>query len=825
MPPTAHASLGTPRDDPRRAEILTLPKYDLPAGHRSYNLKPGYIWQIDALAHCVCGVRPELDIFARSGMAFTRNYEWKLYDDLASFNCLLMHDFNVMPEVVAAAASHKGLAFFIVPVRPGKAPLIFKKGKTLAKNKPPEPWFDFLLKRKILTFDIPASAFTGLDGKPLAISGGVMAVLAQFGSGGQGGVAMRAKRKERHFKLTETPGWPSGHRLEPIPQMWPISSPLADMRKSVGGVDTAADDNEIVALAHERAKVQLPPPVPTSWPVEFVRSQTLDYPCPVIRAQALMVMDMSLQPFLGKLGISVDQPDCKLPEAEKLALRDIMVKDVSKTFAAGPYPIVPFDWVRVLPFRGAKKNKYDPACNEVRLVSNVSASGHGAASINDLSANPQVMRVHVVGAFLRDMCVWLGPRVSVSLRDIKSCFRGNRNNPLLNPLFVYRVITEKFGVEFFIELCNCFGWRASEWGWSCCLALIEFLCFKAGVRHQYAWVDNFWQFHTSEGDAAAKEARLAEDVFAKINRPLHEQETAVRRFKAQGLIFDLDHPRFGGQVAICPDDKYVAFVGYMEAWSDAASLSVKDLEVAGGVLIWASTVFPMLAVYVGPILRLKTAGKAICKKLKKSTEDTMMSLDDPMHECFRTCRDCFKSWDKVCPLVMGFGPCAGPQVRGWVDACTGSDDGSIPAAAGGVFIDLEAEVPQLLGFCHTFSSDEMDASKRKHRVSANYLELLGIKIWWETFGHHCDARRVLLATDSRVSYEVLRSGFSECGKLQVLVREIRSCVATRFVTKRIRPVVGEFFNQVADLLSRGELCAAKRLAMHLFGLELRVSHV
>ena len=71
---------------------------------------------MDALSYSVCGVRPDLDLFAHPGQAFTCEYKWQPFDDLASFNCLLLHDFRLMPKLVAAAASHKCLAFLVVPV-------------------------------------------------------------------------------------------------------------------------------------------------------------------------------------------------------------------------------------------------------------------------------------------------------------------------------------------------------------------------------------------------------------------------------------------------------------------------------------------------------------------------------------------------------------------------------------------------------------------------------------------------------------------------------------------------------------------------------------
>ena len=173
------------------------------------------------------GPRLERDVFASSAAdSFTLFYKLKPYDDLASFSSLFMHDFDVMPAVIAAAASHHAFGLFIVPVLPGAAPFIQKRAKTLAKTRAPEPWYEFLLRHSTIHFNLPRSAFRG-RGARFGGSSGIVAVFAQFGVNGRVKPSLGAC-KERSFVVRAVHGWPPERALQPVPQMWPRCSPLAD---------------------------------------------------------------------------------------------------------------------------------------------------------------------------------------------------------------------------------------------------------------------------------------------------------------------------------------------------------------------------------------------------------------------------------------------------------------------------------------------------------------------------------------------------------------------------------------------------------------------
>ena len=100
----------------------------------------------------------------------------------------------------------------------------------------------------------------------------------------------------------------------------------------------------------------------------------------------------------------------------------------------------------------------------------------GSGSVNDLCWSPRLIVVHLHPSQLHDELASLyaryGPGVSAWTADVPSAFRLNHVSSSLLFLFVYRVISEEYGVEYFQDLTSPFGWAPSEWGWQVALALV-----------------------------------------------------------------------------------------------------------------------------------------------------------------------------------------------------------------------------------------------------------------------------------------------------------------------------------------------------------------
>ena len=95
------------------------------------------------------------------------------------------------------------------------------------------------------------------------------------------------------------------------------------------------------------------------------------------------------------------------------------------------------------------------------------------------------------------------------------------------------------------------------------------------------------------------------------------------------------------------------------------------------------------------------------------------------------------------------------------------------------------------------------------RASTTVLEAYAAVLWFRLFFHLCVGSRLLLESNSEpfvISIVIVSPSLVEgC------VREIRSHVAFNYITLRVRHVLGEFFNLIADHLSHTRIEEARCL--------------
>ena len=142
-----------------------------------------FISQIDGLAYSLAGVRIERDVLAASNtVSYTPNYGMLSFEFCASFFGLYFTASSLIPEVIISAAKCRACGVFVVPVRPGAAPLDDKR----------RSWFDLLMTHSLLTFPLPPGA------AGFGTTYGVQAVLASFNFVGR----LKSKRRpEKRFPV------------------------------------------------------------------------------------------------------------------------------------------------------------------------------------------------------------------------------------------------------------------------------------------------------------------------------------------------------------------------------------------------------------------------------------------------------------------------------------------------------------------------------------------------------------------------------------------------------------------------------------------------
>jgi hypothetical protein len=808
---------GPPELDTRSAGVRAIPTH-----RRSPELQLdlSVLTQIDAICRTTLGVRIDLDVAAPSpDSSYTEVYGLKPWDSLCSAGMgLYFSDFSVIPSWVATAQAHRAHGVFVTRVHHNTGPVVLNRSGVGV------PWFDLLVHNARLIFDIPPQAVHGAPG-----SGRVIAIVAQLGVNGTfrskgrraGTVAVPSAEFGRD--VIQVP-WHSGLKLPRCADMYHRASALNDHhgRRALPANDTRKADTRPRPAFVPSADLGIPSPPPPKWDVEQLRTLTEGFPHSVTRDLALTAASGLRDTFVGDRTKSV-APSLRFHSPEvAVLLRAAMIKNVTAGVAWGPSPVDPFPFSQPYPPGHAKKHKYvpasDPLSTEIRVTSDL--SDHHPASVNDLCERPEMTSKHFSAGDMCDTLVGMGPGVQLSWGDVPKAFKMNLLNPVLYFLFVHSITTGEFGREFFVDLCDVFGHTSAEWSWQCELGLIRWVLLRAGFTlDRLKWfVDNFYLFHApgiSDDHALESHLRVIKNLKV-IGIDIHEAGIG-KRFKAHGWEWDLHSP----MSMRCPEDKFSFFCRQLKAWLPLPGLSLKECKSASGYMQFLAKAFPIGAAFIAPFLQMAQHGERVRSGPKGSKDPALVMVAFKRFpagaEALFFWHTFFSSWDRVCPLVQGFGPCAGPEVYGWLD-------GSPTDGMGGIFFCPSAPLPnRLLGFHRPFSLDEeaLLVTNSKQTKASAVAEALTFRAWASLFAGRCYGMRVVLCTDSETASQAFAKAFSERRGLRVPLRDTRLLFAHSFCCLRVC-AVPNFLPAlvVADHLSHERILQAQCLALDLFGTTL-----
>lgn len=260
-----------------------------------------------------------------------------------------------------------------------------------------------------------------------------------------------------------------------------------------------------------------------------------------------------LDPFQGDITKHVPRRNGILSEQELLTFREKFMENVAEGRMWGPSTLAPFSSFRTCPVFSVPKDKYDPLSTRVRMISNFAAGG--LQSVNSLCSTPRPVGIHLRPLHLRDKIAQMvaahGPGVKVWAADIPSCFRHQSMCARLLPLMVYELRSSAHGHEYFVDLCNPFGWTPSEWGWQMLLAALLWYLRRHGCPDVLAYEDNFFHFVPPSEDFDARCTSL-DKLMDDAGVPLHERVMGTS-FKGLGWIWHIDTLQME-----CPRDKFEA---------------------------------------------------------------------------------------------------------------------------------------------------------------------------------------------------------------------------------------------------------------------------
>ena len=768
---------------------------------RFIRLAGSIIRQVDGIMVALYGrhARIDRDVCGSSDDSCTAQFGLQPWDCVGSILGLYLHDVHHMPGIVASVASNRGCGVFLVPVRPNASPKI--RPEDAKGDQEDLPWFEFLLRHTVLTFNIPRSSVTHSRWQ-----GGFLIVVAQFGRNGRVKAGSNPRRAEHKFKLVSE--GPMPFVLPVHPELIPRASPLAASKYPTREKDTA----EAAAPFAAPNDVVVPSPNPTLWNVARMRELSTGFPYPDVRNIAIGIMEGTYNPFVGDPQKAVVWPARhQLSAARTAAVLGALDKAVAKGLAWGPLPYCPFPFARPYPPDVVPKSKYDPECAEVRLTSDMSAGG--AQSVNALEENPRLLSTHFSVTSFVNIARSLGRGCRVSQGDVKAAFRMNPVCPASMPLMVTYVETGE-GPVFYGDRSHNFGHVRSEFGWQTQISLVEWLLRREGIPFIFLYVDNDWQFHPVGTDM---EARIATtDAFlAGLGLDRHEKEQGFKG-KVLGWLYDLDFrgPE-GPMVLILPDLKHAFIRDELIRVASPRTISLKDAEWCAGVFAWLSDGVPGGAAYVSPFFATKA--KLECARRLRNVPKSQVSVSKSpqLVECIEFWQRFLTSDVKVVPMVAGFGPFSPAGVRGWTDAS------GIKGAerVGGVFYNPSTKT--LLGFTRPVSANDLSQATGVASVVSACLEVMAIRVWLLMFGARCVRKSLLIEIDCEPAMLAMGKAFSPSPGMRNAVRAAYAICVRHFTRLRVRAIPRCVATIVmVDLLSRNDVQGAKCIARKVFGVEL-----
>lgn len=758
---------------------------------RSATVDFSIISQIDGLLYSLLGLRLERDVYAPSAAAsVTPLFGRSTFESCSSFVGLYWADPHHMHAAVCMAHMHHACGVFIVPVWPRHP-----HAKPLKKKEAPTKrnWFRFLMKHSLLTIRLPTDAFS-VNGQPARYRHGMQAVFASFNFIG----TFKSKRRpEKVFSIRVVPELvsPSG-KLGVTPVLLTQESPMAAERSPRADADSAPCSGPAPDVEAEFDAQ----PMPSTWNVGLFRRWAADYPHKAIAKHAIAAITDGIDPFMGDINKTVDWPRRPLSDPHAELARAQLMADVQLKRAWGPSKLPPFKYFRICPQFDVPKKKHDPSNTAVRMVCNFSKGN--AQSVNMICSSPFLVGFHCSPMHIRDKIASIGPGVRAWTADIPSCFRNQRVNKRLWPLFVYEIITQAHGKEFFVDLATPFGWTPSEWSWQCVLAILLWRFRVINLEEMLGYVDNFFLFVPPSLNFKMMCSK-AEKVFSDIGAPLHERMVGSF-FKGLGWEWDLVR-----MLMICPQDKFDILCGYLAEWHGQKQLSLAAVERAVGLFQWLSAGFPIGKPDVAHLIHIRTIGQAIRARKGTSPKDIILDLTPEALATVDLWATAFPAWNRECPIVQHFGPTASWSILGRVDSST-------EWGCGGIFFDGS----RLVGFLHKWDFDDDERAFVAERKSTGVLEAQGAFLWLSRFGSRCKGLRVLLELDNSSAVLAMDKGYSPTLHMMHFVSAARKVAIDCHIVLRVRHIVGRIFNQIADALSHNNVGKARCLALQQFGLPL-----
>ena len=770
-------------------------------GRRLWVLDFSLASQIDGLAYSLLGIRIERDFFAQcEDDSLCKHYGATKFVPTSAFFSIYFSVYNNdnISSTLARARQDQAMGFFVVPFLPE------------------ESWFrDQIVGDKRCTirllFCLPDKAIICRDSRlPIFFNAMSVVLLLDFGFLGS---FKKKRRKERMFTLDIVPQL-NIHPLTigTIPTLLTRPSTLAAESAPTAEDDTLPCQGRSAPPPYHEQPGQLA----SLWNISLVRDVSSSYPHTEVAQIAREATCAGLDPFRGKhLKTVIHKSNVGVTRELSAKFRSKMVEERDAGRTDGPYDAPPFAWYRLCPYFSVPKNKHDPTCTLIRPISHFSAGRTG--SVNALCYSPLLIGFHARPMHIRDKIAACGRGARMFATDVPHAFRWLPLLKSVRHLFVYKIITEAFGTEFWVDGFNPFGWTPSEWAWQCVLAILMWQLLLVGLHDALSYVDNFFLICSSDDSTFEARSAKLEGALRSFGLDLHEHQHGTR-MKGLGWIWDS-----ALLIMECPPDKFIILRDLVSLWARKTSLSVAEWDKACGMLNWLSAGFTLGKAGLAHLIHDRTVATARLKRAGASPQTFLHPKSKESTVTFSLWNMILPEWDRTCPIVGGFSPTASWEIVGKVDACTGKA-GEDDAGAGGWMVDGSSahEQSTMNGWSHRFSADEIATSFVAERESTGVLEAMGARLWLTRYAKACAGRRVLLCIDNSATVFALERVYSKNKRMMVEVEQIAKVLCTHHIVLRVRHVHGDRCNVVADHLSHLRHRQACLAARRIYGLDLAI---
>ena len=701
-----HAAVSTRIDAP--PVRLVLPCYELKQSAEQtlrVGLSSSELAQMNAIIYSKLGVVIERDVLARPyDSSFCRSKGIDQRESLSSFVGLYWGRPSELPGAVAAMASHHACGLVLLPpLEDASAPVL------VFRSKAEVGWLDVLM----------ADSYAKLT---FILGGGREAVFAYFNSCWK----LKSKRSPGKSFAIQDIAMLHDKVLGVIPLVMSRVSPVFESLAPSPLQDAAPCGGQ----QRSSADLTMPDP-PSKWNVAVFRSWAVSYPDAEVARVAIQAVGRGVDPgFVGKLQKTVIRANPASIKGREESIRVELMKECAAGRMAGPFSEPPFAFFRNCPLRMIPKERYVLGSDKMRIISNFSAGRFSVpplSSVNDLCGTLGLISFHLRPHHLRDVIASKGKGCSVWAADIPKCFRGQRNLKKLLPLFVY-ILESPRGREFFVDLCNAFGWTPSEYSWQCILAVLMWRFRREGLTQLLAYVDNFFRVFAADEDPSTEISSIL-SVLEDAGISLHEVQEGTS-FKGLGWLWDLQ-----SMTMICPEDKHRFFSRLLREWSVRVPLRLSLSEVRSmvGFMVWMTAAFQAGAGCVADLVSVRTALEASAKRLRKDEDSAFATLKGASKEAIMFWADWFPVWDREAPIMLGFTSSSTWEILGQSDAST-------EWGYGGLFYDGQV----LRGYAKPWSAEERKKAFVVLRESTGVFEMMGALEWFRRFGGRCRGKRCQL---------------------------------------------------------------------------------